>query len=282
MKLKEYWPAWKAARRIKRLPLAELVQASNDPLPVVVTLTSIPSRLDVLPFTIRSVLAQSKKPEKIILWLHHDLKSQVPQRLAELQGEVFEIRYADLTCSHRKLIYSLAEFPNKVLVTCDDDLIYEQDWLERLYNDHLKYPQDVIAHECRRIQCDSDGAVLPYKSWKTVTESGVQEDCLLPIGYGGVLYPPKCLLPETTNVELFLALTPRADDLWFKAMSYLNGTSVRRSSHPVAKPQPIFGSQKISLKKTNVDEDGNRKQWQLLREHYPALQLLGAVQSKHE
>ena len=90
----------------------------------------------------------------------------------------------------------------------------------------------------------------------------------MPIGYGGVLYPPHTLFHEVQNRDLFLRLTPRADDLWFKAMSYLAGTQTRRSSQPGQKPIPILGSQKISLQKTNVKKDGNFVQWLALSEHY--------------
>lgn len=262
MKLKEYWPSWKMARSIKNLSLASLKKTALDPLPVIVTLTSIPSRLATIHLTLRSLLNQSMKPEKIVLWLHHDLASELPASLVELQGEIFEIRYVDLTCSHRKLIHALDAFPNKTLVTSDDDLMYDHTWLERLYVEHQKFPADVITHECRKITRNGEGELLPYKQWPTIKEAGVVGMDLLPIGYGGVLYPPDCLMPQATDVKRFMQLAPQADDLWFKAMSFLKGTRVRRSSSPEPKPMPIIGSQKISLLKTNIREDGNRKQWQ--------------------
>ncbi|ADU65042.1 hypothetical protein Selin_0286 [Desulfurispirillum indicum S5] len=268
MKLKEYWPSFCAAWRLKRLPLEELMRFADQPLPIIVTLTSIPSRLNTLHLTLRSLLAQSMKPQKIVLWLHHDLEPQLPLSLSELQGEIFEIRYVDLTCSHRKLIYSLRIFPDQVLVTCDDDLLYHNTWLERLYNDHLRYPDAVIAHECRRITRTPEGELLPYKQWPTQTETGVCGMDLLPIGYGGVLYPPGALMQDVTDVDLFMKLAPKADDLWFKAMSFLKGTLVRRSSVPCPKPLPLIGTQKLSLRKTNVREDANRVQWEVLCDYF--------------
>src|SRR5690554_6050266 len=147
-------------------------------------------RLAKLHLTIRSLLIQSVQPEKILLWLHHDLASQIPAALKDLQGDIFEIHYVDLTCSHRKLIHSLTAFPHKVIVTCDDDLMYNSSWLERLYLEHQKFPLDVIAHECRRITRDEQGELLPYKEWPTLNEPGIAGMDLLAIGYGGVLYPP--------------------------------------------------------------------------------------------
>ncbi len=269
MKLKEYWPSFMAATCMKFLDRDALCAPSSNPLPIVVTLTSIPSRLSTLHLTIRSVLNQSRKPEKIVLWLNHDLHNQLPLSLSSLQSELFEIRYVELTCSHRKLIHSLQEFPTKILVTCDDDLIYERTWLERLYADHIDYPHDIIAHECRRIMHDGhSGDLLPYKQWPVVKEGGISDPEFMAIGYGGVLYPPGALVPQAIDSELFLKLAPKADDLWFKAMSFLQGTAVRHSSSSLPKPIPLIGSQKNSLLKTNVREDGNRLQWNALCDHF--------------
>jgi hypothetical protein len=88
------------------------------------------------------------------------------------------------------------------------------------------------------------------------------------IGYGGVLYPPGALHEDVQQRDIFLALTPRADDLWFKAMSLMAGTEVRRSSAPGRKPVPIWGTQRNSLKRTNVRRDGNTEQWRALYAHY--------------
>ena len=269
MKLKEYIPAMKAAYRLKKIPLPTLKASTGKLLPLIVTLTSIPSRLGIIDLTIRSLLNQTAKPEKILLWLNEDLRNQIPKKLTDLEGDIFEIRYqTELTCSHRKLIYSLVEFPETTLVTCDDDLIYTNTWLESLYKEHQQHPKSVIANECRMISYDAEGELLPYKQWKMQKDADLAAQKLLPIGYGGVLYPAHSLHSDVTNQSLFLQLTPKADDLWFRMMSFLQRTEVRRAATPSPKPTPIAGSQKISLKKTNVRQDGNREQWQALCDHY--------------
>jgi hypothetical protein len=272
VKLKEYWPAWWAAQRIGRLDLDSLKAPICDPLPLIVTLTSIPSRLKTLHLTIRSLLNQSQKPELIVLWLHNDLREKLPKRLAELQSGHFNIRYGELTCSHRKLIHALDEYPDRILVTCDDDLVYDEHWLERLYADHSSFPSDVIAHECRKISRDvATGELLTYKQWPVVRGGNVSNPELMSIGYGGVLYPPGALSSLATDVDLFTRLAPKADDLWFKAMSLIAGRDVRSSSKPDPKPIPVIGSQKFSLLRTNVRQDGNRIQWIALCDYFDIL-----------
>ncbi len=268
MKLKElprsYFIAWK----LMRIEFANRAQVSSQDLPLIVSLTSIPERLHIIHLTIRSLLVQSHRPEKIVLWLNHQLRNNLPEALASLQSSLFEIRYVDLTCSHRKLIHSLEAYPERTIVTCDDDLMYNSTWLKRLYDDHLHFPKDIIAHECRHIKFDNLGEPLPYDQWKTESRTNYTDKWLMPIGYGGVLYPSGCLYSDVLRSDLFLQLTPKADDLWFKAMSYLASTATRRSSNPGEKPVPIIGSQKVSLKKSNVREDGNLNQWRALCEHY--------------
>ncbi len=268
MKLKEYFPSLRESLRVRRLKRDELVRADVDPLPVVVSMTSIPARLGILHLTVRSLLIQTRKPARIVLWLHRDLRGTLPETLSELEGPVFEIRYVDLECPHRKLIHSITAFPEDVVVTCDDDMIYDPTWLERLYVDHQRFPHSIIAHECRRIARDEAGELLPYRRWPTVRLRGVNGKALVPTGYAGVLYPPRALLPEAQDVGLFMRLAPTADDLWFKAMSLLNRTEVRRSSEPGPKPRLIIGSQRVSLMRKNVREDSNRQQWQAICDHF--------------
>ena len=267
MKLKELPRSWLTARRLVHANLNESTLAQQPILPLIVSLTSIPSRLATIHLTIRSLFMQTHRPEKIILWLHEDLQSFLPETLTVLVGDVFEIRYVELTCSHRKLIHALVDYPESVVVTCDDDLMYNSTWLKRLYDDHVSFPRDIIAHECRLVNFVSDKPA-PYDQWKTQARTNFSEPWLMPIGYGGVLYPTHCLHSDVQKRDLFLGLTPKADDLWFKAMSYLAGTHTRRSSCPGEKPIPIIGSQKISLKKTNVKKNGNYEQWLSVCQYY--------------
>ena len=271
MKLKEYpeslyqiarlkWRAGAIAKKLDRL--------GRQKIPVIVSLTSIPSRLEVLPTTIRSLLVQSVRPEKIVLWLHHDLEAKIPKALSRLAGEDFEIRFADLTCSHRKLAHSLSAFPGKTIVTCDDDLIYRSGWLDALFRCHQNYPSVVIGHECRLITFDNQNAVLPYSQWRFQNLPGFEAKKLLAIGFGGVLYPPGILDERVTEESLYLKLAPKADDLWFKAMSLLAGTATRKCDYTIKKPIPIPGSQTFSLNRTNIKQDGNRQQWLALTEYF--------------
>lgn len=268
MKLKEIPVSIYNAAKLLSISSKSMVNVQKEEIPVIVSLTSIPSRLHTLHLTIRSILNQEVRPTKIVLWLHHSLKDEIPEKLASLESDLFSILYSDLTCSHRKLVHSLELYPNDIIITCDDDMMYRKNWLHLLYQEHKANLDKVIANQTRYISYSSAGELLSYKSWIKDKNTKNNEDAIIAIGAEGVLYPPNCLSKEVTNADLFLELAPKADDLWFKVMAYLQGTKTILAAHRAKTPIPIIGSQKQSLKKSNIDGDKNKTQWQAITQHY--------------
>jgi hypothetical protein len=250
-----------------------LLNSKKESVPVIVSMTSIPSRLNTIHLVIKSLFYQTHKPSKIVLWLHEDLKYKLPNRLDKLQNSLFEIKYSNLTCSHRKLIHSLKENPDTVIITCDDDLIYSKNLLINLYKEHLKYPKDIIANTTYQIKLDDNNGYLPYTTWKN-KDNNLNPKLSIPVGAWGVLYPPNSVSNDIFNEDLFLKLTPKADDLWFKAMALLNNTISRQSENVPNEPIPIIGTQKIALKNDNVSKNKNDIQWASLSDYFKLDKLL--------
>ena len=240
---------------------------------VIISLTSIESRLPTLELTIRSLLDQDVGFQKVVLWLNEMLALSVPKRLRALCSDRFEIRYSKEHGPHRKLIETLRHHEGATVVTCDDDMLYPQDWLARLLATHQQHPGDIIGHECRKVSYKANNALEDYECWPDEA-NGASSATTLAIGYGGVLYPPKALHPDALNSELYEELAPRADDLWYKAMALRQGTAVRRSENSTPKPTPILFAERVSLKKTNIRQGGNVEQWQRLAERFSLDELL--------
>lgn len=237
-------------------------------IPVVVSLTTIISRIETVHLAIRSVLVQQNTPEKVVLWLHEDLKNKVPQHLLNLQGDIFQIQYSTYDCPHLKLIESLKKFPQKIIITIDDDQIYPKEFLKLLYQEHLQHPEAIISNISRKITFSTEKELLPYEQWPYVLTQPTENKFLLPLGVFGVLYPPGSLDASTTNMDLIAQLTPKADDLWFKAMSLLKETEVQITTQKPKDATLILGTQKIALKRFNIREDYNRLQWKKLMEYF--------------
>ncbi|EAR14941.1 glycosyltransferase [Robiginitalea biformata] len=268
MKVKEIPKSLYRQFRLRATPVKKLKNSSQPEAPLVVSLTSIPERIRSVDLVIRSLLKQRLLPEQIVLWLPESLQGHIPDSLKSLEHGRFRIAFSPLTCPHKKLIHSLEEFPGNPIVTCDDDLMYPPGWLEKLYRTHLEYPKDIVGHQIRYIRYAEDGTLLPYPQWVVPPDGGSNPKAFMAVGAGGVLYPPGSLDPRVQDRQLFLKLSPRADDLWFKVMGLLAGTRVRAALEASGEPVPILGSQKTSLKKTNINKDKNRVQWEQLTEYF--------------
>ena len=266
-KIKNFFRALVTRARLERIPADQLGKnASPAPIDVIISLTSIPSRLGTLNLNIKSLLNQAVSFEKIVLWLHQDLENKLPAALKELQGDRFEIQYCATTEPHRKLVETLKLYPDRFIVTCDDDTMYPDDWLSRLLKSWQQTPDDIVAHFCRKIRIEN-GEILPYRTWRSES-AGEGSNLAVALGWGGVLFPPGSLDERVLDRDAYMRLSPYADDLWYKAMAMLKGTRMRKSREPDPEPVQIIGSQSISLGKKNIDEDKNRRQLLALAEEY--------------
>ncbi len=268
MKVKELPLSIYTAFRLRRLSLDRLLVRPEKKIPVIVSLTTIEARLSVVDLVIRSLMNQSVLPKKIILWVHESIKDSLPSKLSELQGELFEIRTTHLHSSHKKLIHTINTYPDTTVITCDDDLMYRPNWLNLLYKESQSYVDTIIANQTRTIKKDPNGAYLPYAQWPVNQAEKYDDFRVLPIGAEGVLYPPHCLDPRFDNESLFMELAPKADDLWFKSMSLLKGTTCKLAANRSKNAIPIMGSQKSSLKHINIKKDFNSAQWKQLVSYF--------------
>lgn len=267
MKLREIPSYHWRAIRLTLAGVRGLHSATSPTAAVIVSFTSIQSRLHLCHLTVRSILAGTMRPQLVVLWLNEKLKGKVPHSLLKLVGSRFEIRYVTNDEPYLKLLPSLLAFPQSVIVTCDDDTMYAPDWLEILYADHQRFPQDIIANVCRRIEYDESGSARSYLLWKREKSYSASYHALLPLGFAGVLYPAHSLDREVHDADAYRSMAPKADDLWFKFMSLRNGTTCRRVSRASGTPMMISGSQAISLSSTNCHH-GNLLQWEALVSHY--------------
>ena len=252
------------------LKYTEAIKKRNPSIevPVIVSLTTIASRLDVVHYTILSILSQDKKPEKIVLWIYKGLKDKIPQQLKNLEGEVFEIAFSEIDCPHLKLVESMNKYPDANIITIDDDQIYPAHFIDYLYKCHKAHPKKIIANSPRLITYDENDNLSPYQKWPYTKKQPVDCKNLLPLGVYGVLYPPYSLDERYFDMDLINKLSPKADDLWFKAMSMIKGTEIYIPKNIPNNPVLILGTQEITLKHHNIGEDKNRKQWGLLVDYF--------------
>lgn len=220
---------------------------------VIVTLTTHSKRIYEVFLAIESIMQQTVKPNRIVLWLDETRQNEpLPITLQKQMERGLEVRYCKDVGPHTKLVPSLREFPNDILVTIDDDTLYAFDMLENLLNSYRQFPQYIHADRAHVITFTDKGRIDNYNAWEQCTAKIGTSPLLFPTGIGGVLYPPHSLCDEVLNEEAFLRLCPTADDIWLKAMSLLNNTPCYR----IATHDPCYYSiptmQDIGLYKKNV------------------------------
>lgn len=227
---------------------------------IVVSLTTYDKRLDVVYLAIASLMRQSLKPNRIVLWLAEEFRGKrLPATLYLLQKRGLEIRFCEEIRSYKKLIPALEAFPDATVITVDDDVIYDFELIDRLVRAHLREPRTVWCLRMSEMTLGSDGSIAPYKQWlpgKTEHESPLN----FATGVGGILYPPHIFTEEILDRNKFMTLAPNADDIWFKAMETMCDVKVKKiqtknsaGEDYISGVVPYSGS----LASENVDNGGN-------------------------
>lgn len=249
--------------------------SSNSPRPIVVSLTSHSSRVNDVYLAVESLFRQSRKADRIVLWLsaEHFSENNLPAILRMQRERGLEVCFCEQDLGpYTKFYYALEQFPDALLITVDDDIMYPFDLIDQLYRAHLAEPDLIHCHRAHLMQLAADGSLLPYKQWKFNTSRKEASPLIFPTGVGGVLYFPGCFDREILDKNAFLNLAPKADDVWLKAMSLKHGTLCRTLAdqrHWSQRFLPIPGSQVVKLKTGNKSaDDGNDSKIKAVFEHY--------------
>lgn len=193
-------------------------------VPIIISLTSYRERFSELPITLYSLLNQSLKPDRIILWLDEECEdlTYLPYEISQFIKNGLEIRFVKDIGSYTKAIYAFKELSNAIIVTADDDMYYPTDWLKKLYLSYIANPEDIHVHRAHRVKIN-----IPYEKWeKHIKEESARYDNFI-TGVGGVLYPPNCFSREVLREDIFLKNAPKADDIWFWVMALVHNRKIR-------------------------------------------------------
>lgn len=204
---------------------------------LIVSFTSYPARIHVVPQVLESLYVQSMKPDRILLWLAEE---QFPNHEADLPKALiddaavgkFELRWCDNIGSHKKYFYAMQEYPEDIIVTVDDDTFYHPDTLQTLMDTHVRFPHAVVARTASLVLLDSKLNPIPISEWLFDFQSFTEPSMLLiSIGVGGVLYPPHSVSKKIFDKEFILETCTVngqtfGDDLLLKVGEMLNNTTV--------------------------------------------------------
>lgn len=236
---------------------------------IIISLTSFPTRIGKVWIVIESILRQSHKPDMIILWLSKEQfnsKDVLPKRLLQQQNKGLQIRFCeDDLKSHKKYFYILKEYPEDILITVDDDIIYKSSMIEELVILHHKTPDAICCNRAQNIKV-TDGEISSYNQWEELKYGTGADKCVFFTSGGGTLFPPRSLHYEALNFRAFKEICFYADDVWLNCMARLNNTKILKSNY-YSCLLPIMYFKNSNLNETNVKNKGNDSQIRATREY---------------
>ena len=247
---------------------------------VVISLTTYSKRINQVHIVVESLFRQTQQANRIILWLAKEEFSDdtIPLILKKQIDRGLEIKYCEDIKSYKKLLPVLSLTPYSTIITVDDDYIYPLNFVENLLKIHFRYPQSVCYYTGNRISFDSRGTLKPYVKWKEAKElESIPSLLNFSFGAGGVLYPPHTFGSEIFNIEYVKKNIPKADDVWFKAMSLLNNiTYVRVPLQESFDDKFVLleDAQDIALYHDNVEKGENDNQLSKVFEDYKLYDIL--------
>ncbi len=241
---------WLVMRRICNIRSSQKGVVNDE---IILSFTSFPARIKNVWMVVDSIFRQTMLPGKIQLWLSEE---NFPNRDLDLPLSL--MRYVKMGLEicwvkedlkpHKKYLYSFRMFPNKCVVTIDDDIYYRKDLVESLWNLHLRFPNCVCGHRGCRISLGK-----PYKDWSSGCETNKPSHDYLLTGCGGVIYSVELFKKVSVdNPEMIKELSLTTDDLWLKTMEVLNEIPVVIGDYYPNGPVTL-GSQKKSLMSKNCD-----------------------------
>lgn len=240
---------------------------------IIVSLTTFPARIKMVWITIATIMNQTYKPKRIILWLDREQfpdGNGIPNKLKALQKRGLEIRFCEDLKPHKKYFYTMKENPEEIVVTVDDDVLYPENHLEQLWELHLNYPNAVCCQYAHRIRYDEKGQFAAYEKWDSSNgEGGIPTLQIMPVGCGGVLYPPHMLDEELFNKEAIQRLCLMMDDLWLKSMAVLHGTKAVMYNDVSLIYFDVLGTRKSGLQHSNAGEKKNDVAISAIVNEYP-------------
>lgn len=234
---------------------------------IIVSFTSYPPRFSSLNKTCKSLLSQSQSNFIIVLWIAEEDYNSLPQDVLSLQRFGLRIAKCKNYYSYKKIIPAVQEYPESIIVTADDDVFYDRNWLSQLIEIHSRDTGNVVCHRMHRIRLAKNNHPLPYSKWQwNVTDNQLSPQNFA-TGAGGVLYPARLFVASDFPWSEILLLCSKGDDLWLYWLARMKGKYIVQVGRPF-RLVTWKGTQSEALWKTNVNDSVNDNQVSKLIEKF--------------
>ena len=192
---------------------------------LVIGLTSFPARIEKAWMAIVTLLDQAVAAEKVVLVLaEEEFPGRVlPSEYRLLEDAGLEILWVDRNSrSYKKLLPIVERYPGCDVITADDDLLYSDSMVPKLLEARNRGSRMILGHRGWQMRA-LKGRLLPCRLWPNAAGGSASPSVLLTSG-AGIFFPREFLQScELRNLDRALELCPTADDIWFWAVSLLEG-----------------------------------------------------------
>ena len=135
----------------------------NFNIPIIVSMTSWNKRITNVKYVVSSILQGTYKPDKIILNLSTDefQDKHIPIDLKLLEKyTIFEINWVkENTKAFKKIIPTMELYPDSIIISIDDDIIYPRLFIETILDSYKKQNKDIITLYRNKNKYDFDSVV---------------------------------------------------------------------------------------------------------------------------
>jgi hypothetical protein len=241
--------------KIKNKKLCKNENCENRDEKIIVSMASYRNRYNNIIISLKSLILQSVKPDKIIVWLDDETEeNKITNEMKLLEDYGVEYRYTEGGLkAHKKYFYVMQEFSEACIITVDDDLIYSRNMIKSLLKYHEMYPDEICARRVHKMTFDSHNKIKSYVDWEYECRTQRNPSFrLFATGGAGTLYPPNSLPKETYDIISIKSMCLNADDIWLKFMELLNHKKVVWVKNNYVMPKEIENSQKQALNYSNV------------------------------
>lgn len=193
----------------------------------IISLTTIPARIDYIQPCIDSLLRQNMI---IYLWIgknYHRAEGSVNDIPEFLKHPQIRVRRVEDEGSITKLYPALSLYDVDRIITADDDIIYPDDWAENLLKASYSYPGSAICYRGRNFRYQGPER-LSYKKTRLL-KGGNYEKVDILTGVHGALYR-RCFFDDDFFNYRDLTYSKYVDDIWISG--YLADKDIDRVCIP--------------------------------------------------
>lgn len=194
---------------------------------VVATYTTLPSRYDILRNSIHTLLKQTRKLDAIYVTLPSRSKRlnqeylPLPEDISSICTVVnIDVDYGPITKIYGAI--TLEKDINTVIISCDDDVFFDEHHVEVMLKHHMNQPNCCICGTGALLSrgmlfISIYSTVYPFKSWNGLTGFNISPEGKkvdLIFGVAGVLYT-RGMFPNNDNLHKQLLNYSLSDDTIF-------------------------------------------------------------------